>query len=435
VPTGKLGWTVAVDGDPPVAATCPAIVAASPVSWVFDPAADPGATFSGVDGTSSMQSSVSCIIQSAKEDGCGYEETLEAAYRFLIDPAPYVRAEVKCTFGVSGDACGSNKIVVSGVDSELLAQRAAFLRPDSSLVVVVLSDENDASLKPASLNWLPWATVSGKMMRGWAACDGVPDDFEPESAAEYDDLHVAYKCFSCYENAADARCSFPWPTAKVNEDPDGRNLRAFHQVQRFGYNFLWSRNRYVSGFSSASAIGSDGKVAANPVFAGGRTRGNILFAAIVVVPTALAFDDPSTPKAMSEADWDRIVGPKGVRDPHMIESIAPRAGIPKFVGNRTIDPMNGGDRDVANGDDLQYACIAKRAIDTATDDCTIANADKKNPICGVGGTQPYFKAYPGLRHLRVARALGPQGFVASICTNSLASTLDALVARIQPMLR
>ena len=91
-------------------------------------------------------------------------------YHFLIEPMPYAKAEVKCTFGISGDACGSNKIEVTGLDEELLAQRKAFLRADSLLAVVVLSDENDASLKPAGLNWLPWGSANAKMLPGWAAC-------------------------------------------------------------------------------------------------------------------------------------------------------------------------------------------------------------------------------------------------------------------------
>ena len=41
-----------------------------------------------------------------------------------------------------------------------------------------------ATLKPAGLNWLPWGYGKGQMQRGWSACSMVPDDFEPESAAE-----------------------------------------------------------------------------------------------------------------------------------------------------------------------------------------------------------------------------------------------------------
>ena len=49
------------------------------------------------------------------------------------------------------------KTNVTGIDSDLLAERAAFLRKDSLLAILMISDENDASLKPAQLNWLPWA--------------------------------------------------------------------------------------------------------------------------------------------------------------------------------------------------------------------------------------------------------------------------------------
>jgi 1,4-alpha-glucan branching enzyme len=54
-------------------------------------------------------------------------------YDFLVDPAPYAKAEVKCTFGVSGDACGNNKIIVDGVDGTQFAVWA----PDAERVSVV----------------------------------------------------------------------------------------------------------------------------------------------------------------------------------------------------------------------------------------------------------------------------------------------------------
>ena len=42
-------------------------------------------------------------------------------------------------------------------------------------------------------------------------------------------------------------------------------------------------------------------------------------------------------------DWQKIIGPIGTRDPHMIESVAPRTdkGVKKFAGDRAIDPVNG----------------------------------------------------------------------------------------------
>jgi hypothetical protein len=427
------GWTVDPSGTPTPAA-CPTPVAASPLTWAYDPTAT--ATYLGAAGSPGMQAATSCVVSSASEDGCGYEETLEAMYHFLIDPAPYTSAVVKCTFGVSGDACGTNKIVVSGLDTELLAQRKAFLRPDSSVVIVILSDENDFSLKPAALNWLPWGYGAGMMQRGWAACSSVPDEFEPETPAEYSDLHSTYNCYSCFENASDPNCKVPWAKDKLNNDIDGRNLRGFHQVQRVGYNFLWGRRRYVDALNQATVIGSDGKMGTNPLFMGGlRVPSNVILAAIVGVPTQLVNGPTGVPKTLGAADWDKIVGPITGRDPHMIESIAPRDGIKKYAGDPSVDPVNGGDRDVFDGDDLQYACIGPRATDEKAADCEGPSPETKNPLCAAGGKQPRFKAYPGLRHLRVVRELGTQGYVASICDSNFGGAMRGLVDKLQPLIK
>jgi hypothetical protein len=414
------------------AAPCPTPVASHALSWVFDPTKEK-TDFSGADGAAKIGTASSCVVQSAREQGCGYEETLESMYHFLIDPAPYTKAAVTCTYGISGDACGNNKVVVEGVDAEILAQRASFLRPDSTVVVVVLSDENDFSLKPAGLNWLPWAYGKGQMQRGWAACANVPDDFEPESATDLTKLHTDYKCFSCFENTGDPNCMVKWATDPLNSDVDGRNLRGFQQTKRFGYNFLWSRDRYVSALTKSMVLGSDNKLATNPLFAGGRSPSNVIFAPIVGVPKQLVTNADGTAKVLTSADWAKITGPIAGRDKHMIESIKPREGVPKFAGDRSIDPINGGDRDIYDGDDLQYACIAPRAVATAGNDCEGFESSKRNPLCGPSSTQPYYKAYPGLRHLRLAQSVN--GYVASICDPNLGGALKGLVARIKPLIK
>ncbi|MBI2393678.1 MAG: hypothetical protein HYV09_29155 [Deltaproteobacteria bacterium] len=451
---GASGWKVASPTAEPTAAACPAPVTSTALSWVFDGTKPEAATamFKGEAGAQQLQTATSCVVQSVKDDGCGYEETWEAMYHFLVDPAPYTKAEVKCTFGISGDACGNNKILVEGLDEELIAQRKAFLRADSLLAVVILSDENDFSLKPAGLNWLPWGYGKGQMQRGWGACATVPDDFEPDLPGDFNRLHTEFKCFSCFEDAKDPNCTVKWATDPLNNDVDGRNLRGFNQTQRFGYNFLWGRQRYVDAFTKTSVLGSDNKFAANPIFAGGLRDPNlVVVAAIVGVPGALVTDTATgKPKSLTDADWEKIVGPIGKRDPHMIESIAKRDGVPVFAGDRAIDPVNGGDRDVADGDDLQFACIEQRSLDekgcyAAGHDCEGADAAKKNPLCGTaqpasctsppaGVPQPFFKAYPGLRHLRIVKDLGVSGFVASICAKSYRPAIEGITEKLKAAL-
>jgi hypothetical protein len=433
--TTGTGYTTTAVGAEPTATPCPGgIATSSALTWTYaETGAGATGQFKGKSGATDLQAASSCVVQSANQNGCGYEETWESAYHFLVDPKPYATAAVKCTFTASGDACGSNKIEVAGVDDQILNERKAFLREDSLLAVVVLSDENDASLKPAGLNWLPWGYGKGQMQRGWTNCSMVPDDFEPETPAEFNTLHSMYNCKSCFEDGSDPNCKKPWATDPLNNDTDDRNMRAFNQTQRFGYNFLWGRQRYVNAFSNAQAVASDGSIGVNPIFAGGkRTKDLVIVAGIVGVPKVLVSDGEVPKDPLTEADWKKIIGPIGERDPHMIESIGPRAGIPKFAGDRSIDAVNGGDRDVT-GDDLQYACIAERAVTTKSNDCEAPDSEKKNPLCDAGA-QPYFKAFPGLRHLRIIHDLGASGFVASICNKTYAPAVAGISKKLKAAL-
>ncbi|GAC1526423.1 MAG: hypothetical protein NVS3B10_24810 [Polyangiales bacterium] len=442
------GWVQTKDTGDPSPAACPAgIAAATPLGWVFDTTRG-AAPYVGPAQSTQLQAAVSCVVATAGTDGCGYPNQLESVYHFLIDPAPWETAAVKCTFGAGGDKCGTNKIEVVGVDSALLSQRKAFLRKNSLLTILMLSHENDASLKPAQLNWLPWAYAAGNMQRGWKACANVPDDFEPDTAAEFDQLHNTYGCYSCFERTDDpgGTCTVPWAKVSLNADVDGRADRAFSQVQRFGYNFLWGRQRYVDGFKNpvVPSIDAKGQLvgATNPIYDGGfRTPELVIVAAITGVPKPLVQNGDGTPKALDEAAWAKMISPDPkLRDPHMLAQIAPRTeyGLPRYAGSVAVDEPalggNGGERDIAGGDDLQYACIGKRASDARTDDCAGTSPEATNPLCAAGGRQPYFKAYPALRELRVLHDLGPQAFVASICDDSYAPAIAGLGEKLQAAL-
>jgi hypothetical protein len=300
-----------------------------------------------------------CLIKKAGTAGCEYESSWEAAYHFLIDPAPYAKAEV------SFFPDYADKIRVEGLDETLLAERRAFLRPDSVVAVVIASDENDASLKPAGLNWYAWGQPQGKMLPGWAACGSVPDDFEPESITDYKKLHEEYRCFSCFEDPSDPGCARTWP---IGTDIDAPRLRAFHQTQRFGYNFLWGRDRYVKAFTAVQVMDSTNRLSTNPLFVGGqRSSDHVVVGTLVGVPQELLKPEP---------DWDRLIGPIAKRDPRMVEALN------------------------ATGDDLIPACGPRTA-------------------------------YPGLRHLRIAHDLGITAVVGSICNESYQPFIDALVARLK----
>ncbi len=429
------GWNLASVGAEPTKATCPKVAAASALAWTQG-ASSNVTVLSGDTGAQTLQTAASCVIESAKDEGCGFEATLESMYHFLIDPAPYGDARADCAISSSSDDCHGKTIVMNGVDGALLAQRAQFLRPESILAVVILSDENDASLSPIGDNWKPFSS-SYAMPHGSTGCASVPDDFEPTGTTELDSLVHHYGCRPCEGSAAgDPSCAtakFLPTTDAVNHDVDALNMRAFNQVQRFGKDYLWPVQRYIDGLTSPKVPGPNGTIVANPIFAGGRTKEHVIVAGIVGVPKVLVADASGAPKKLDEAAWAKIISPDlAIRDPHMIESIAPRAKIPHFAGDITIDPINGGDRDVVKGEDLQYACIAPRVTAGAIGgECEDADAQLHDPICAAKNSAARFRAYPGLRHLRLLHGLGDSGFAASICDSSYKGAIDGVIAKVQ----
>ena len=59
----------------------------------------------------------------------------------------------------------------------------------------------------------------------------------------------------------------------------------------------------------------------------------------------------------------------------------------------------------------------------------------RSPLCEADGKQTFFKAFPGLRHLRIVRELGDNGVAASICSRSYAPTMVGIAAKIAARLR
>lgn len=423
------GYAYAEGSADPSVVACPTTVLSGPVRWVLDAARDPSAELHGAEAMPTLEAAVTCSVLSAGDDGCTYEMPLEAMYRFLADPAPALTSAAAC--GASSDPCGSSTITHSGVDTTLLAQRAAFLRPDSLLAIVLLTDESDSSLRAEGMNWLPWSAAKGTMPRGVAACASVPDDVEPTSADELRRLHTTDGCWSCQEADAptDAACLEPWAAKPTYGDVDALNLRAFHQLQRFGRDFLYPTSRYIDALTKGSVVDDDGNPQPNPIFAGGRTRDMVVLAGIVGVPPLMVIDSTGNPKHLTELDWQKLISPDPTqRDPHMLESIAPRAGIARFVGDSRIDFVNGGDRDVPDGGDLQYACLGP--IDAPggekNPECIPGNA---NPACLSGnGQRP--RAYPAIRPLRVIHGLGSGGYVASICDANYRGAIAGIATKI-----
>ena len=387
------------------------------------------------------------LVKGVGQHGCGYEASLESVHRFLIDPEPYDTIAIDRSIGGFGQA------ELRGTDQALLQQRADFLRPDSLVSVVLLTDENDCSIVDGGQGFyaiLPPTPGTGRsiLKGGTSKCRENPND---------------PCCFNCGQTNPPSGC------APADADPecqkgelsiveDAPNLRCFNQKQRYGQDFLYPVQRYIDGFTNAQVPNRRGdQMVPNPLFSdltcplGGacvppRDPRRVLVTGIVGVPWQDIAVDPAnlaagykTGKQLRDENvWANIVGdplnPRGPvppRDPHMIESIVPRPGLAGPTSGPNADPVHGHEwdptKDTAQPNaDLQYACtfdLAPPRVCTQAADCDCFGpdlGDVKNPLCQnpegtYGTTQLRGKAYPGTRILQVLQGLGDQAIVGSIC--------------------
>jgi hypothetical protein len=415
----------------------------------------PGTTQIGDGTTPGLAQSLQNLLLGDGQNGCGFASQEEAWYRFLVDPAPYQ------TIGLT-----NNRVATMGTDSTLLGQRASFLRPDSLLLVFDVTHEPEESIKEyssyplfAQLNagatpfHLPRArqecTTNGPLdpccaSCGQAAPNGCPVDPTCQSSPTYTDAE---------ENLA---------------------LRAFgltsHKA-RYGIEFFYQPSRYVTALTSPTVTDATGQMVPNPLFASGRPPQDVFYATMTGVPWQLVARQKSgvpdlvngvsdlDPKAVGgfktyaellERDpkgnvfWDDIAGdPENYvapGSPYMQESTAPRSGTDPITGvaispagspNGT-NPINGHEFPIATPPgDIEYACVYPllHPIDCsqpgAVCDCAGSGA-AGNPLCdpnpndsGNPTLQTRGKAYPGLKELAIAKGMGTQGIVTSICPAQL----------------
>jgi len=396
------------------------------------------------------------LVRAVGESGCGWEASLEAWYRFLIDPVPYAAFDkVPCSPGARA-MCTSPRLGSDNqplLDETLLAQRAAFLRPDSLVAIIMLSDENDCSLRATGQSWIA-GTFGNGVAPMYAASSACAAD--PNSAC----------CYACPSGPpagcewADTPCQ---ESAEHLEDrlpplSDGTNLRCFDQKRRFGVDFLYPTERYVNALSrprlcpSNPTLDSDdcpGGSVDNPLFAGGRAAKSVYLAGIVGVPwqTIAASTDQEgaalpddvlrfkTAAEFGRADWDRILGdpnaspPRLPAEPLMRESTLPRAGVVTGGPNGREYATDASLAGLA--EDLQYACIfrlpePRECKDETPQTCDCTPTLNDQPLCEAepGVTSPttvqhWAKAYPGLRELEVLQGYGDNSIVASICARNV----------------
>ena len=384
------------------------------------------------------------MVAGVGETGCGYEAPLEAVYRFLNDPEPYESIQV--------DAF--KNAVLTGTDQVVLAQRAAFLRPDSVVAVISVSDEDDCSLWDGGQNMVVLEPPTGGfsfLKGGTQQCASNPND------------HCCQSCMQpqlagCPDITADQNCQAGALTA--SQDP--QNLRCFRQKQRYGYDFLYPVQRYIEAMTGKQVPNRAVVLVPNPLFMDlstacttsrnckpPRNPALVFWTAIVGVPWQDIAKDPTNLAAGFKFgpnnDWAMVIGDPAANvlpgDPHMLQSITPRAGLAPPSSGPTADPINGHEwdpsQDMPANADLQYACIfplptSRTCTPQSTAcDCNGTPATRFNPLCQDVTTGQYSnvqsraKAYPGTRHLQVVKGMGEQGIAASICPARLSGNKNA----------
>jgi hypothetical protein len=414
---------------------------------------------SGTSDPVALNSTFQDMIEAVGERGCGYEASLESWYRFLIDPEPPAKVEQVGGFSVRNskltvNADGSTGACV-GCDETLLAQRRAFLRPDSLVAIIMLSDENDCSIRDDSVGWL----LEGEntvLAPATSQCATNPND----PCCRYcDQKEPNGPPKGCPALADDAACKAP----RAN-GTDSTNLRCFEQKRRFGFDLLYETSRYVNALTKTTLQlqSTPGVSVKNPLFDAGasgkapRDASLVFLAGIVGVPWQDIADDASlsgpgltylTAKELNEKGrWRALLGDPSANppvlpsEPFMVESTAARGGRNEIANvsvssanstNPRENPINGHERNIPKLDDLQYACTfplktpkACANGDTNCDCSANPSGDSKavvtenSPLCQGGASinsQMFAKAYPGTRELSVLQGLGENAIVASIC--------------------
>ncbi len=371
-------------------------------------------------------------IGAVGDQGCGFEAPLEAWYRFLIDPNPPEDVmQGSCPSGATG--CSES----TGTDQVVLQQREAFLRPDSVLAIMMLSDENDCSIIDSGQGWLVGLLsqngIPFYMPRATSACATDPNGSCCRSCASADTPS------GCTPVSSDPECQ---QGKALSGEEDVPNLRCFDQKRRFGFDLLYPTSRYVVGLTSTvicpSSIYRDGDCScqraielatargqaappcttaetgtpvANPLYSNlsgyaafARDPSQVFLSGIVGVP----WQDLATPETVADptkleyltagelaaidpvtgaSRWDVMLGnpAAGVAgDPFLIESVAPRSGNNPITMQAIMPPsttsptatINGHEVANALGANLQYSCIFP--LQTARD-CNSPGAGQDPP--------------------------------------------------------
>jgi hypothetical protein len=377
---GELINRGGVSGNPTVENTAPDLNSSYFLSWfpnVTTNTGHPAPLPPAVSVTTTLVSDFTTLVEGVHEHGCGFEAQNEAWYRFLVQPDPFdsiTKVKTQAQF--------------SGVDATILQQRHDFLRSDSLLAIIVVTDENEEAADPLSIGAQGWAfdnqdfpgSASGASPQGTVECQNF-DPNNPMTTGPNDP-----NCTSCAFIGGDPNFAMRCPkdgasgaNGYLDPSDDTLNTRFYHQKLRFGLFAGYPTSRYVRGMQNATVpdsahehdsngnyVGDQDANAncVNPIYAqnlptsatgptdpalcnltrGTRTSDLVYYAAIAGVPhqllqskpgdgtcpTGTAAADCPQKDTLTDADWKLIEGndPENYdfsgADFHMVENWDPR---------------------------------------------------------------------------------------------------------------
>jgi hypothetical protein len=243
----------------------------------------PVTTIGGAGTPSTLVGDFTELVGGAGESGCGIESQLESWYRFLIQPDPYATL-----------VNNNGKAEWSGVDTTVLQQRHDFLRPDSIVAVIVLSDENDSEIDVRSYQGSGYLFMSDTYSppRATSACVANPND---------------PGCAICSQGSTDPGCAMNGGVfSSANDANDwgyNLNLRHVHMPQKYGLDPQYPLTRYSNGLTSPTVPNRSGEYpSATSSYVGNNNCTNPLFAA--KLPSASDVPDAD---ALTPAEIDNVL--------------------------------------------------------------------------------------------------------------------------------
>ncbi len=229
------------------------------------------------------------LIVGVEEHGCGLEAQLESWYHFLVQPDPWDTITLTSA-SVPGNppqaVLGTNG---TGVDATVLKMRHDFLRPDSLVAIIQVTNKEDSWSDPLWLGGYGWVARTtnfpggpghGAGPIGTSECDqpvnintspptGGPNDPNclscafpsnskpgPESVTTGTDLLIGDdpNCMACAPGATTCP-QRGWYTPAAPSVPitaaDGVTVRYARQImrQKYGFDSQFDYHRYVDGLT------------------------------------------------------------------------------------------------------------------------------------------------------------------------------------------